>query len=495
VELAISHSKRFVGAVFLAISALVSSLPLAASSDGKPVPDAKAMAVKAKIDSKLAALENERKIKISKIKARKYPAEREKTIVDKINLKIDRAVQAYKDKGNAYFKKRGFPEPWKEKKPPPPKPTAPRPKPRAKPTPPKPSPPPPPAKQRGSAPSAPTKPASIPPAPPPPEKERDVSQTPPKLVETATVADSAVPAEKTPESGGSRHVLGGFLSLTGAIFLFLAAAVLVVLNVVLWKKRGVSARLGLGCAALLSISASLGMAALAAFLLIGDGGGDDSTAASDAFPSSEKVVDDYYAENTESWQRLGARLYAESVAENDRGKLLRAIQYLEKASFGAPDNDGITVDLADAYMRTGSPRLIAVALDLYESVFDSFDNDPVLERLVSGYAQIGNHEVAYALSEARMRHCPDAKRVAAAAQMSLVALGARKAAAAETALSADIARRGDAPALELFVASLREGRGDKTGALEIIDKVLADSSLDSKLRAAAETARRRVESE
>jgi len=289
--------------------------------------------------------------------------------------------------------------------------------------------------------------------------------------------------------------LGGFLSLTGAIFLFLVGVALAVVNMVLWKKRGVTTRLGLGCAAAMSIAVSMALLALSAFLLLGDGGGDDSTAASDAFPPPEKVLDDYYAENAEAWRRLGARLYAESVVENDRGKLLKAIQYLEKASFGAPDNDGITVDLADAYMRAGSPRLAAVALDLYESVFDSFDNDPILERLVDGYAQVGNYEVAYALAEARMRHCPDAKRAAAAAKLSMIALGIGKAAEAEAAIAADIKRRGYDPALELFVASLREGRGDKAGALEAIDKVLADASLDSKLRAAAETARRRVESE
>jgi lipopolysaccharide biosynthesis regulator YciM len=203
----------------------------------------------------------------------------------------------------------------------------------------------------------------------------------------------------------------------------------------------------------------------------------------------------HYAENAESWWDIGARLFAESVVENDRAKLFKAINYLEKAKIGEPDNAGITVDLADAYMRLNSPSLTAIAINMYKSVMKSPNDDPILSRLATAYAQLGNKKAALAFAKERMKRCPDENRVAAATQLSYLAVASLDLNSAISAILADMEKRGDKPALALIVAALKAGNGDKSAALALIDVVLSDKTLKPSLKNYAETMRRRIENE
>ncbi len=200
----------------------------------------------------------------------------------------------------------------------------------------------------------------------------------------------------------------------------------------------------------------------------------------------------YMTENALQWHDRGANLFAEAVVEKNRDKLFSAIDYLEKATVGLPDNKGITVDLADAYMEVNSPSLTALAIDLYESVFESFAEDPLLARLVEAYHQLGNVEVAFALAEQRMTFCPVDKRRAAAIQMSFVAFSAQKETSAIALIRKNIQKRGNDPVLGLTIAILQDAQGETDAALSTAFSLLADKNLDSVLHAYVEKVKNRI---
>ncbi len=96
----------------LAITTLLLVSPLWEAHANISFPDAKSRAVYEKINAKIAKLQRERRIKIKRIKAKRYSRDIEKKKLERLNYKINRAIQKYKNKGNAYFRKRGLPEPW-----------------------------------------------------------------------------------------------------------------------------------------------------------------------------------------------------------------------------------------------------------------------------------------------------------------------------------------------------------------------------------------------
>ncbi|AGF77302.1 tetratricopeptide repeat protein [Desulfocapsa sulfexigens DSM 10523] len=206
----------------------------------------------------------------------------------------------------------------------------------------------------------------------------------------------------------------------------------------------------------------------------------------------QELSDQYMAEKALEWHDIGANLFAESVVEKDRDKLFSAIDYLEKATVGLPENNGITVDLADAYMEVNSPSLTALAIDLYESVFESFSEDPLLARLVEAYYQLRNFEVAFALAEQRMTSCPVDQRRAAAIQLSFVAFSSQKETRAIELIRQDIQQRGDDHVLALTIATIQEAQGETDAALSIAFSLLADKNLDSALRAYVEKVKTRL---
>lgn len=206
----------------------------------------------------------------------------------------------------------------------------------------------------------------------------------------------------------------------------------------------------------------------------------------------QKGINRYMAENALVWHDHGAHLFAESVVEKDREKLFIGIDYLEKAAVGLPDNKGITVDLADAYMEAGSASLIAWAIELYESVFESFSEDPLLARLVDAYYQLGNFDMAFALAEKRVPTCPVEMRRAAAVQMGFIALSSQKEALAIAAINGEMQNRGEDPVLQLIIVTLQEAQGETDTALLVALMLLDDKTVDSDLRAYVEKVKNRI---
>jgi tetratricopeptide (TPR) repeat protein len=173
----------------------------------------------------------------------------------------------------------------------------------------------------------------------------------------------------------------------------------------------------------------------------------------------------------------GAALYHIALREGDVDMLYAAIADLERALIAAPGNSAILVDLADAYLETRSPVLTAIAIDCYESLLDSFSNDPVLARIILGYQQLGNHTAALALAKVRLENGPANTRIPAALQASISAVLSGAPEEGLAALQADTRRRGPDISLELIQAVLEEARGDKAAALRRINALAQNHTL------------------
>lgn len=260
---------------------------------------------------------------------------------------------------------------------------------------------------------------------------------------------------------------GAVICAVLSLLMLFLSIVAVVAAFVRWGKSAFSSKLTMGCAALGCLLGSTFCSILCIVLF--SYSGDDAALADDVDAS----VGDYLRLNSAELHDLGAALFADAVAEKNKDKLFEAIEYLEKACAGNPDSKAITVDLADAYMEADSPSLTAIAIVLYESLFDSFENDPLLARIAAGYQQLGNYEAAYALSEKRLECCPENLRLPAAIQMGLIAMSSGKTEQAESAVLANIQNRGDDPSLRLILVTLMQARGDKAGAMSAVEQIMA----------------------
>lgn len=445
-------------------------------------PDAKVKAYYDSINLKIAKLEREEKIKIERIKAKKYPPETEKNEIIKLKAKIKYAIGRYRDRGNLYFRQLNLPEPWLDR---------------------------PPAEVSGTTVSKKSKVAEKTVS----QKEilsvkikedsKENAQAVPKKNEVkpadkttgksekdvaVAVANPPMPTSSTPSnhtvavksSMGSKSKeisskaawnWSAIITVICAIFCIFISCILVIISFLRWNKSGQVAKFALGCFAVFSIFLSIVFSISFVVILFAN-----------SKPGVEKKQDlttsKFRQQNTETWHNLGANLFAEAVVENNQEKLFDAIGYLEKACAADPENKAITVDLADAYMEVNSPSLTAIAIEFYESVFESFADDPLLARIIAAYQQLGNYEAAFALSQKRMGNCPEAMRRATAIQMSFIAMSARKLDQAESAILADIQKRGEDALLRLIISTLKQAKGDQVGALAAVDGVLADKGVD-----------------
>ena len=478
--------------------------------------DAKSKSIYLKISAKIARYKSERAEKISRIKAKKYPPADEKAKIARINQKIDRAIQRYKEKGRSYFRRLGVPDPWNRKpvneispKNVPEKPiptTIKQPVSVVK------------RRQTLDTPSTRekeiTKSAKIAPGRNPNTIPSQSVRTPiTKRVSTSSPverpSDPAIDNRKVPSVSPSKpynsserqknviqvsakktssHFGWKVFAAVLASFFFFLAAITVVANIATWKKRKTTARIALGCGMLFFGFLSLTTVLVTGYIFT-------FTSPDDRPSEAEKRIESYMVENAANWQDLGANLFAEAVVEGNRDKLFKAIGYLEKAFVGAPGDKGITVDLADAYMEVNSPSLTVMAIDLYESIFDSFDEDPLVARLASGYFQLRNYEAALAFSKERMKCCPDKMRIACAIQMAFIAASFNKEDIAISAISDDMKRRSYDPALDIIIGILEDGKGDKTAAATRLDSIIVDKNVEPKLREYAETVKKRVSNE
>lgn len=264
-------------------------------------------------------------------------------------------------------------------------------------------------------------------------------------------------------------------SILMALFLIVATIIAIVVTIFKWKKAAAGLKFAMGCISLTCFSGSVFFSILFLIFLLSY---SSDKAAPERTLASSRIVGNFLQKNSSENHDMGANIFAEAVAENDREKLFESIGYLEKACAGDPDNNAKTVDLADAYMEVNSPSLTAMAIELYESVFDGFDNDPLLARIIAGYQQLGNYDAAFALAQKRMETCPKEMRRPAAVQLSFIAISSGKTKEGEAAILADIERRGNDPLLQLTIATLQQASGNKTGAVASVEQVLADKKLD-----------------
>ncbi len=518
-------------------------------------------AVYKKINAKINKLEKKRRIKIAAIKAKHYPAEKEREALKRWNSKVNRKIQAYREKGNRYFRKRGLPEPWgrnphktvkksvktaktsaspanatgnvqqdvqsgKQKAPVKTdaghiesktdtvladnrnqsalvsKPASPRGSPESLAIP---------AERPGAnthllppavknenklsiasshAPTAQkTSPATQKPAvssmlhasnaPAQVLPSRKVSKTDEEAHTTDKLSESLKQGASSPKSSAGMTAKAS-----------LAAAILcAVLVFAAWRKGSAPVRLGLGAAAL----------GLCAFSLYSFTCSEDavkqnapvnsvSAATKGDSLSAPETMDGYLAENAELWHTLGVNMFAAAVAEDDRPMMEQAICLLEKAA-ASSDDPAVTVDLADAYMELGSPVMTAIAIDMYESLFDGFTDDPLLARIIAGYYQLGNYDASLALSSKRLEHCPDVMRRAAAMQMCFIALSSGKFAQAEAILTENMKVRGDDPVLRLFRAVLKQGQGEMAHARDELDVLISTPGVEPSVKRYAEKIR------
>ncbi len=187
-------------------------------------------------------------------------------------------------------------------------------------------------------------------------------------------------------------------------------------------------------------------------------------------------------EDAKNWQELGAFFCAEAITEGDRDKLSKGIRYFEKAYTKNPQNKVLTIDLADAYMQVNSPQLTAIAIDLYESVFTSFDDDKLIERLAAGYFQIKNTEVAIALTEERLKHCPQKSIIQTAVQLAFFSSSCGKEDTAIATISKITPKENDKNKLKLIVAILQKSKGCNKDAIDAIDEIIANSKINPKIK-------------
>ena len=179
-----------------------------------------------------------------------------------------------------------------------------------------------------------------------------------------------------------------------------------------------------------------------------------------------------------NYQDTGALLFSQSFVDDDRDMLIESIVQLEKAFTLDPSNKAIVVDLADAYMQLNTIEQTAIAIELYESLLDSYSNDPILARIIAGYYQIQNFDVALYLASQRLKYCPNKMRRAASLQMSYIAISAGKEKMAINALYDNLKKRGKDPVLNLIIAILEQSRGEINKAISILNNLEKDNSSD-----------------
>ncbi len=271
-----------------------------------------------------------------------------------------------------------------------------------------------------------------------------------------------------PSAGVSVTSILLVMAIVGSVLLTFVFLLLLFLK---WRNSGMFAKFTLGCLSLGSMAGAFLFTIIFLFSSLGGGGsGGGDTGAGRQVPVPQIGANVLHEQ--------GAALYSEAVFEADLDKLFDAIGYLEEALAAAPEDRAIMADLADAYVETGHPALTALALEFYESLLESFTDDPLLARMILGYQQLGNYDAALALAEKRLVVCGSGSRMPAALQVSMNSILAGRPDQGLAALSEDIRRRGANNSIELMKAALEQARGDNNAALKVLDAVSKQSDLD-----------------
>lgn len=175
---------------------------------------------------------------------------------------------------------------------------------------------------------------------------------------------------------------------------------------------------------------------------------------------------------------LGVALFL--PARNDADARAAAIESLEEAVALAPQERRYILDLADAYLRSGTDTGAVLAIDLYESVLQGdAQNDGLRARLAEAYAAIGGFETA--MDHAAVRLSAAIPAPGAAGQAALVAMRGGRPGRAIALLEGLLRRSPKDNAVRLLLATLYDARGDSRRALEFADAVAVAETPDSPL--------------
>jgi len=180
---------------------------------------------------------------------------------------------------------------------------------------------------------------------------------------------------------------------------------------------------------------------------------------------------------------LGVALFV--AARNDVSARAEAIRSLEEALALAPNERRYVLDLADAYLRSGTDVGAVLAIDLYEDVLKQDpQSDALRARLAEAYAAIGNWDTALDFAASRLATAtPDPTAVS---QVVLLTMRSGKLDRGIATLEGVLRRSPKDNATRLFLATLYDARGDCKRALDFADAVAATEPAKSPLAREAE---------
>lgn len=176
---------------------------------------------------------------------------------------------------------------------------------------------------------------------------------------------------------------------------------------------------------------------------------------------------------------LGVALFA--AARNDAQARAAAIRSLEEAVALAPGELRYVLDLADAYLRSGTDVGAVLAIDLYEEQLKADPrNDPLRARLAEAYAAVGNFDAAldYAASRLAGAGAPNPQAMGQVAK--LAALGGQTERAIGL-LEIALRRAPNDNATRLVLAALLAAEGQQKRAQDFADSVAAGEPAGSRL--------------
>lgn len=180
---------------------------------------------------------------------------------------------------------------------------------------------------------------------------------------------------------------------------------------------------------------------------------------------------------------LGVALFV--AARNDADARAVAIESLEEAVGLAPNERRYVLDLADAYLRSGTEVGAVLAIDLYEKVLKADpQSDALRARLAEAYAAVGGFDTALDIAAARLATAtPDPTAVS---QVALLTMRSGRLDRGISLLEGAFRRSPKDNAVQLFLATLYDARGDRTRALDFTNAVAVTAPAKTPLAVEAE---------
>lgn len=187
----------------------------------------------------------------------------------------------------------------------------------------------------------------------------------------------------------------------------------------------------------------------------------------------------------------GVETYAVGYGSDDPTAILRGISLLEQAAQADPGNDGLWLDLADAYLSSGLITEYPYAIDIYWMLLDTdaIPDDLLLGRLSVAYGKVGNSQGAFDTGVERVKRAGGDEVNAAALQLALLAPATDSYNRAAGVLIDKAGQLPDPAYLLLIASALEDAGGDRETAVKLIDQAL--EKLDSKSPAAVMARRER----